>query len=831
MSYSIWDKQPELILPKIPFEFLAGLAEKRDKQLNEVDSKIGELKGKFASLVAAPGHEDLATGLTTDYNNKVNEWYEKYKSNPLSREGSRELSSLASQFANDQKVQTVVKSRQFYEKFEPKMWEEMSKRSYINAPGILNDDGSFNQNTQTYDMSKFQLTSQADWNTPIQKQFALKHAEIAKKHNVTPTINPTTGDVIYTTTEETEREWKDPNTFKDVVNSIEYQIMDSPVTDPGYLYLKETARRAHPGDEKAQRAYVRDRITNAYTPFLYDVKSEKTTIKEADGSGSRNKLPDSAAKLGVDVTRTLDHMVDENGNRITSTKGLEASADGYKTQITVKEGEISKQFAELSNPDGTLNPNAFIHDNEGYKIINTNLIKDPLDKQNAEDYNAQLRFLQNKEASSRYVMTHFSEEAGFTGVVKDANGNLIPATPEQEVAISNPKLAQEAFNTAFYNFTANPTYGKLFPTNTMIPDLSYGKDHPYTPLNQYPVIQNNVYRASDKFSYLLNKKITSAEDIANHAILADKRLVGTQVESLDKQYILNGLSETMDEVYSQDPRYKKYKDSVNNYLATTIATNAYNYSIVKDGDKGRIKDLLPFALRERKIERATFGPDAPQTLEDEQIEEIITNITDATNQDLDNKFSIRLDESKGRFVVDMITSKYGTIEIDGFDQNGLASLVQQQDPNMSHVYLKKQASLVSQLDASNGRYALYDVPLKDNEDNILSNDRIVVKSALDTRGDIRQGDFLFTLPEIPGKVLNAKNSWGLINFLDAYKDLKQAGYTGDTLVSNLLNYQGVNLMDAYNVKSYQERYNNVGASYFPTAKSRTSPLFYNNAGK
>lgn len=831
MSYSIWDKQPELILPKIPFEFLAGLAEKRDKQLDAVDTKIGELKGKFASLVAAPGHEDLATGLTNDYNKKVNDWYEKYKSNPLSREGSRELSSLASQFANDQKVQTVVKSRQFYEKFEPKMWEELSKRSYITAPGILNDDGSFNQNTQTYDMSKFQLTSQADWNTPIQKQFAIKHAEIAKKYNQEPVINPVTGEVSYTMTTETEREWKDPNTFKDVVNSIEYQIMDSPTTDPGYLYLKETARRQHPGDEKAQREYVRERIKNSATPYYYDIGSEKTTIKEADGSGKKDKTPDYASRLGVDVTRTLDHMVDEDGNRITSTQGLEAAANAYKTQITAKEGEIVNQFAELTNPDGSLNSEGFVYDNEGYKIINTNLIKDPLDKQNAEDYNAQLRFLQNKEASSRYVMSHFSEEAGFTGITKDANGNPIPVTPEQEVAISNPKLAKKALNTAFSSITSNPTWGKYFPTNTMIPDISYGKTHPYTPLNQYPVIQNNVYRASDKFSYLLNKKITSAEDIAEHIMLADKRLSGTQVEPLDKQYILNGLSETMDRVYSEDPRYKKYKDSVNNYLATTIATNAYNYSIVKAEDKGRIKDLLPLALRERKIERATFSPTSPQILKEEEIEELVKTITDATNQDLDNKFSIRLDDSKGRFVVDMVTSKYGTIEIDGFDQNGLASLVQQQDPNMSQLYLQKQESLVSQLDASNGRYALYDVPIKDNNQAVLSNDRIVVKSALDTRGDIRQGDFLFTLPEIPGKVLSAKNSWGLINFLDSYKELKQAGYTGDDLVKNLLNYQGVNLMSSYSIKSYQERYNNVGASYFPTDKSRISPLYYGNVGK
>ena len=406
MSYSIWDKQPELILPKIPFEFLAGLAEKRDKQLDEVDTKIGELKGKFASLVAAPGHEDLATGLTNDYNRKVNDWYEKYKSNPLSREGSRELASLASQFANDQKVQTVVKSRQFYEKFEPKMWEELSKTSYINAPGILNDDGTFNQNTQSYDMSKFKLVSQADWNTPIQKQLAIKHAEIAKKYNQEPVINPITGDVSYTMTTETEREWKDPNTFKDVVDSIEYQIMDSPTTDPGYLYLKETARREHPGDEKAQREYVRERIKNSATPYYYDIGSEKTTIKEAaDSSGSKGTPIKTPAIKGSRSTVSVDPIMNLNGTIINTKEVFDNAITDAGANVLKKEGAIRQEFPELAGIE-------FIPTGAG-KEIDFSKIKDPQQLSRARALNAEYVSAQAYADSLEEMKHHFMEEAGF----------------------------------------------------------------------------------------------------------------------------------------------------------------------------------------------------------------------------------------------------------------------------------------------------------------------------------------------------------------------------------------------------------------------------------
>lgn len=804
-----------------PFQNLAYIAEKKRAQQDALDTKIGKLKGEFASLVAAPGHEDLATGLTNDYNKKLTDLVSKYQNNLLSREFNRELVTLGTEFAANNDVQTVVKSRQFYEKFEPEMWKEFNRSSYIDAPGILRNDGTFEQNTQLYDMSKFKITPQAGWVQPIQAQYNIKKEAKFTEQKIIPQGVDQEGNPVYKT-EDYQRIWNDPANRKEAALAIEKMVWDNTNTEPGFIYLRKTAERKYPNDLNAQKAFVRESIRNAGVVFDFSwTESKESTKTDTSGGTKPSKPPASATRIGVETDVSIDHMVDENGNRISSTEGLEAAANSYAAKITAKEGEISRQFPELINPDGTLNTNAFVYDDAQYKIINTNLIKNPLDKQNAEAYNAELRFYQNKEASTRFVMSHFAEEAGFAGVVKDKQGKLIPATPAQEVAATNPKLATQAINTAINNLVANPTYAKFFPKDKVIRDYTRP-----TTFSDHTVVTNDVYRPSDNYSFLLKKKLETSADIVEHIKLANNKMFAGK-SPVDVETVYNGLSMSIDRVYSKaDKRYKAYKDNINNYLATTIYTNAYNYSIVDGEDKRRIMDLIPAAVEQRKIERAKFGPDAEQYLADTEIEDIISNITARKAEDLDNKFSIRLDPSKGRFVLDFVTDKYGTLEIDGFDQNGLAEIVQKQDPKMSHIYLHKQSNLVSQLDASNGRYALYDVPIKDNAGNVLNNDRIVVKSALEGRGDIKQGDFLFTLPEISGKVLSTKNYWGLINFLDAYKELKQTGITGDALVKSLLNYEGVNLMNAYNVKSYQDRYNNVGNVYFPTAKSRVSPLSY-----
>jgi hypothetical protein len=79
MAYSMWDKQPELVLPKIPFELFAGLAERGEKRMDALDEQMGKTKGLFASLVAAPGHEDMKTERVNHYNNALNNVYNQYK--------------------------------------------------------------------------------------------------------------------------------------------------------------------------------------------------------------------------------------------------------------------------------------------------------------------------------------------------------------------------------------------------------------------------------------------------------------------------------------------------------------------------------------------------------------------------------------------------------------------------------------------------------------------------------------------------------------------------------------------------------------------------------
>lgn len=773
MSYSIWDKQPELILPKIPFEFLAGLAEKRDKQLNEVDSKIGELKGKFASLVAAPGHEDLATGLTTDYNTKINDWYEKYKSNPLSREGSRELSSLASQFANDQKVQTVVKSRQFYEKFEPKMWEELSKTSYINAPGILNDDGSFNQNTQTYDMSKFQLVSQADWNTPIQKQFAIKHAEIAKKYNQEPVINPVTGEVSYTMTTDTEREWKDPNTFKDVVKSIEYQIMDSPTTDPGYLYLKETARRQHPGDEKAQREYVRERIKNSAVPYYYDIGSEKTTIKEADksGSGSSGTPAKTPAIKGSRSTVSVDPIMDLQGNIINSKELLDGARTEATANVTKIEGGIKQEFPELANVEFVSTPAG--------KEIDFSKIKDSQQLSRARELNAQYISAQAHSNSLDEMQTYFMEKAGFNPDVPLLN----QVTIDSKLEIYNDGIEFLNKNiSVLENLAKTEDDKKLINTIAEAEALTSGN---YTE----DQIRNSYEKALDAYQKLTKSSDSRLRDSAASFYMAWKNLETSKL--------------------NEDPKYQKYTELLNNYLESPVYREEFNYTPLSE-DEGELRTTVLNAKDKGLFERRSIDSNKPA---------LSAKDRKALLEDPDfwekGTMTIRFDQSRNDFVVDL-SYKGDVIEIPGIQD--LGKYVQKIDPTMSNSYLTKQKNFFDGLDMTNGRASTVQVytTLPDGTQQI--NYPLPVKSVYEAvPGIVGANDYLFKIKELnPDNVIVAKSFYDIAMFMDAYNKYKVANLPEAEMT------QKVNALlqnPEFQITVVDGKQGKVNQKYFPTWKA------------
>lgn len=54
MAYSIWDKQPELALPKLPFELVLSLAEMTRKKQEEADTTVDKINESMLSIPAIP---------------------------------------------------------------------------------------------------------------------------------------------------------------------------------------------------------------------------------------------------------------------------------------------------------------------------------------------------------------------------------------------------------------------------------------------------------------------------------------------------------------------------------------------------------------------------------------------------------------------------------------------------------------------------------------------------------------------------------------------------------------------------------------------------------
>lgn len=842
----------------IPFEYFNLLAkqkeqkaEKEENKLNLVDEAVGKFKGNLAALQAAPGHEGLAKKVEEEYKSNLMNWQLKYQNDFTSRQARLDLINLNTAFASDQRVKDIVESKNFYTQYGPKIWDEQSKGSLIVAPNIMDDQGNFLPNSLPYNTSTIQFRPQGDYNKAYQEQINIFKEAKYQKEQLVPLKDPNTNTVLTDANNhpiydkvQTSRVWNNEEHRKELVESVFNLVWNDATTDPRLRYHRELVKRKFPGDEKAQQDEIRRVILNSGIPFNFDHTTEQHDLVGVPGDKSDSNKPPKAVEqrgnINVITSVGQDYIVDANGDRVLTDDALVKLSEDYDRQAAVLEGTIINEFEQLidqTDPnDRKLKKDALIEDADGYRIINTNLLTDPYDIQNAESRNAELRFLQIKASSARYIKAYFAENAGFKGTITDKTGQVKPASVEQELEATNPGIAKKAVDESLNLLKNHVTFKKYFPEQALIPDVNFKKRNPYTPLYKAPLVPNTLYRASDNFSFILNRPISTTEDMIEHIQGAEaKQNNGLIWEEQPMQDLRQALMDRKEEVYSQDPRYAKYAKAISNHLKNTIYTNVANYAIVEPNDKRRIQDLLPFALAERKIERSKFDAptgDTGQEVSPELKEKIAKDLLEKTkdqNYDYSN-ISIRTDPSKGDLVLDVILPE-GRFEVRGFDQEGLLEIVKQQDSKFSGIYLSKKSSLISQLDASNGTYALMDIPIKNADNSIKSNDRIVVKAALENHGEITRGSYLFTIEEIPGRVFSSKTDWGLISFMDTYKEFKQAGYTGEELKNALINYTAsdgstINFTEFYKIDSYQDKYNGIGSKYFPTEKSKVNKIAY-----
>jgi hypothetical protein len=398
MAYSVWDKQPEMVFPQIPFEFLTGLAEKQSKRLDLADEQIGKTKGLFAALNAAPGHEDLATGLTKTYNDQLNNLVEKHKNNLGSREFVRELTSISSNFANDQNVQTVVSSKDWFDKNSNTLWDAENKNAVINAPGIINSKGEFEQNKFRYGPDKFNITYYGDPIKEIQEQFNIQKEARIKELGLTTKI--VDGEVKYYNTA-TQTTYKDEDILAPVAESTYKMLMENPEAKPGFSYWHAKNQNLST-KEKSEAAKAL--IKNAGVPFYFK-HLEESSSPISGGDSPKEGTDKSPAIKGTPVTTALDYVTGVNNRRITSTEGLEGLIREEDANVTSVKGKVLQEFPDLGDTP-------FHHTINGEEI-NLDLIKDPQLKSRAAELNAQLVEAQIKKDSHQSILNHFKSISGY----------------------------------------------------------------------------------------------------------------------------------------------------------------------------------------------------------------------------------------------------------------------------------------------------------------------------------------------------------------------------------------------------------------------------------
>jgi hypothetical protein len=822
MPFSIYDKLPKSPLPTSPFEFIAKLAEGQKQDLDKVDERIGATKGLFSKLAGAPGHEDWAQSKSEEYNRRLRGLMDIYGNNLLNREFQRDLTNIAADFANDQEVKDIMESKEFVDKFGPTMWQQISAGGILNADNILeyqrDDQGNiidpnptFKGNRTKYTFDQFKLTPYGDWIDSSGSLFKELRDQYLQTLNIKKVINPNDGSIDYEQTE-VERVFNNPEHRAQVVDAMMGIIFSGQRNDPGFNFLKASAEQMFPTDETAQKNYVQDLLEKRGVSFNLDKTQRRWGITSGGGKSGSGKTPpeDGSKKIGGVTTVALDKPQSSDGSIIRDYTTLHEETRKYEQDINqlLTVASLDMVSGGLFETPGVLRSDAIITNSEGIRQINTELITDKVERSKANDLNATLSNLQLRQTSAKETEAYFMEQAGL-----DVNRSI---TEQLDPTILNES---EDYGLGFvYSFLRSSTEGRTNFNLSSFETSMLGIPTGITP-DPSGFIQETLSTEtrSDGRAYVIRTDATVREAFEKYCTVADP---AQRKQVIDKMMMMYHDARDK-ELSEQDPKFGKFTDLVNGYLNSTVYSQAYNYS-VPETQRNTIRTLLPAVLGQRKFERATFGPkggDLEQTIDEDVMSDIIEKSASGDSKEFDN-MSVRFDFSTSEYVLDVVypDAEIGTLEIRGFDQQTLANIVKEQDPKMNNIYLTKRQSILSQLDATNGRRAYFEMPVKDNTEKIISNDRIVVKRAFEGLGNIVTPDnYMFCFKEYPDRVFIAKGEWDMVNMLSAYHEALQTG-ADETKMKSIIG----DLTGLYSITSAMNRDNNIGGLYFPTAASRVS---------
>lgn len=835
MAYSMWDKQPELVLPKIPFELFAGLAERAEKRMDAIDEQIGKTKGLFASLTAAPGHEDMATAKTTEYNNNLNALYDKYKNNLNSREFSREITSLAAQYANDPTVQKITKSYDWYSKVgAPALFEAKNTNSVINAAGIIDKNNNFQQNTIEYNPTTFKLTAAADYLKPIQEQFAIQKENRKNTYKEEmPVLYGLDGQKIQYTKEE-EQQWRDAATLKNVVDSTYDMIKNNANAVPGFRYLVADADRQFGNDEVAKEKYIKETIINASEPFKFDWRSskEKYNLIGSVGDGSsKDKKNQESSTLGQQVTVSLDPYTDDQGNPLTTFEAHNQYATKTKEKVDSTKGEIIKTLFTGADGKSTLpaGKTGFITTDNGQEIDIASLPDAKLQSQ-ARALNTKYIAEQIKAAEAKNFIAHFAEKY-----------KLDPDNIEASLLGSTEKI-QNSYNEVFStmetiktNHTVSPFGGGADPTGVTFwkglgvsPEVAKKIQEAYTlTVDASAPVGGSTTGETYKFPGITDPKQTFETRISTLQKIADSLPNGLAKETLNSD--IRVIKESKETALRKNSKlYQNFVNDVNNYLTTHTYENQWEYAISKTEDKNALRSLLDGAMYEGQFERAKTDKNIPAFNEGKNATKLFNDLK-VDKEFLDKgSYSIRYDTDRGNFVIDVRGKSSNGIDefIEVFPKNvaGLTEIVNSIDPTMTSKYLVEQKDFFSQMAISNSRYA--DLNIFDPANNVTGKVRVKrVIEPVDSGARVETEELLFKLPELnDGKngkfVMKANTYYDLNKFMDMYNTYKKSGAPEaearikDMMLNPDKYVPGIMTFDGTKGKLNQE--------YFPTTSSAFS---------
>lgn len=349
-----FDKPAELRIQPLPFDMMFQMAEKRQLRGDKTQEQIDNLQGAFASLQAAPGHEEYKVKALEPYQKAISNFMTKYQ-DPSDPRAVRELTQLKSSFMNDQNVQNILQSKQLYDKLVPELYKAKNTDAVFTSP-VMNKQGEFQKNEQLYTPDKLSFIPQADINPEIDKDLA-KVSPYIHQNNFLPSIRYMTGPngekVPMIQQGQTVHERKSYAEFNKSIDAIVDNILQQN-TDASRWFIPKNDQ----GDPVKTRAYVKQYVTNKAISYFYD--NEKTDLSFSQFNGGDKE------KAGVELfeqaqpfeyvsgeQRSLDEIKSSNNVIESSPTQFPIMGGGMGSsgniEHTVKNpGSISERFGNLS---------------------------------------------------------------------------------------------------------------------------------------------------------------------------------------------------------------------------------------------------------------------------------------------------------------------------------------------------------------------------------------------------------------------------------------------------------------------------------------------------